>query len=105
MENKTKRKGNKIVLKVKYAGPTNTLGSRIIITQSNTVKKVTINFDYNYSVTEKIEKLLNQIGSVLHYNQIVDNTNTNYYLYVINSRCNHVLSFPDIIAEIKKLEV
>ena len=97
-----KRKENKLALKVKFLGITNTRGSRISITQTNNNKNCVIDCDPRFIVIDQIENIIENIKEIDAFSMLVDNTQNNFYVFVLE--LSNKTSFPDIIKKIKELE-
>ena len=85
---------NLLAIKVRILPPTNTLGTRLRFTQLNSSESVLVGFDYSYELIEHIKRLIRRKCSL-----VVDNTQTNYMLFVVDFEGK---SFPNIINEIKE---
>lgn len=96
-----KRTGNLTSIKIKWLGATNTLGARIKITQLNNNESVTLGYDYSQDTLNTVFLLLEKCHAVSNYNIIIDNTQDNYYLIMINYVCSN---FFNLIEWIKKNE-
>jgi len=99
-----KRKENKTALKVKFLGATNTKGSRISITQTNNNKRCVIECDPRFTVIDQTENIIENIKEVDAFSMLVDNTQNNFYVFVLELSKEFKTSFPDIIKKIKEME-
>lgn len=97
-----KRLQNTTGLKVKVLPATNTKGYRVSIQQTNNRKRIVIPFPINSeNTTDIVEFILNSIPQVTSFSLLVDNTQNENYLFVIDSEGTQ---FPDLIVEIKKIK-
>lgn len=96
---KTKRLTNTTGLKFAFIPPTNDKGSRIRITQMNCNKSVYVSGNRNLEPIDFICSVLDKIELINTYSLLVDNTQSNYYIFNIDFNGN---SFENILNEFKK---
>lgn len=91
-----KRNTNVTALIVKYIPATNSKGSRIKFTQTNTNKSIFVNFQSALNDTiDHAFMLLDLNNEVESYSVVVDNTQNKYYTIAVESAGN---SFPDLLS-------
>jgi len=97
----SKRTFNRAGLKVRYLGPTNTRGSRVKFTQTNSGKSCIVSYDYRFDTLGMIDNFINHIPAITDYHIVIDNTQNDYYLISFDTDAN----FPiiDVISAIRKL--
>ena len=93
---------NITALKIKFLAATNTKDARIKITQTNNKNSITLGASQNLQVLEYVDIIIKKLPFIKNFAQIVDNTQTNYYTFVIISGLNY---FPDYILEIENLNL
>jgi hypothetical protein len=88
-------------LKIKYLGATNTLSSRMRITQLNTTDSIVINQNQEYDYMEYIEYLMTLIPEIESYSFLIDNT-SEYTTIVVNLNDNR-FGIPNLLINFKNL--
>lgn len=95
-----KRLNNTIGLKFTFIGWTDTKPSRYKVTQTNTNKSILINADFGgLTPFEGINEKLNSIADIKDFSLLIDNTQSKYYLFCINTKTNEI---PDLLLNFKK---
>lgn len=94
----TKRLTNTTGIKVKFIGATNTKGARLKVTQMNTNESKFVSFPYGMEIIEYTCKVLDSINSIKSHSLMVDNTQSDSYIFNIDFIGN---SFEDIITYFK----
>ena len=97
-----KRLENSTALKFMFVGQTDKKNNHIRVTQLNSNKKISLGFPDDITVFQFIENLLDSIECIESYQLIIDNTQTNYYLFSINVSGK---SFPDLISFFKEYKL
>ena len=91
-----KKTNNKTSLRIKFMPCTNTRGARLKITQLNSNKSCFI----GYSSMTWIQGILENLKEITSFSQIVDNTQTKYFDFVVDTEGKN---FPDLITLIKEV--
>ena len=94
-----KRICNTTGLKVKYLPCTNTQPSRWKLTQTNFNKSIIITDIGQFTPIEFICERLEQIEEIENFSLLVDNTQKDFYLFVLNFKN---FSFENILNHFKK---
>ena len=96
----SKRLNNTIGLKFAFIGWTDTKPARYKVTQTNTNKSILISADFG-SLTpfEGMIEKLNSIEEIQDFSLIIDNTQSKYYLFCINTKTNEI---PNLLLNFKK---
>ena len=94
-----KRIGNTTGLKVKFLPCTNTQPSRWRLTQTNFNKSIIISDIGQFTPIEFFSERLEQIEEIENFSLLVDNTQNNFYLFVLNFKN---FGFENILNHFKK---
>lgn len=96
----SKRLNNTIGLKFSFIGWTDTKPSRYKVTQTNTNKSILISADFG-SLTpfEGMIEKLNSIEEIQDFSLMIDNTQSKYYIFCINTKTNEI---PNLLLNFKK---
>jgi hypothetical protein len=95
---KTKRKPNTTAIKVKYLAPTMHKNGRLKFTQTNNKKGFTVDIDPYLTPFEQMEQTFEKVQTINSYQLIIDNTQNDHYLFVVDFEATEI---PDFIQTIK----
>jgi len=86
----SKRKNNLTGLKVKFIPPTNDKGSFFKLTQTNNKKSCLINGCLDTEPIGFFTNVLNRDKRIKSFNLMIDNTQNQYYTFVIDVKNNEI---------------